>query len=453
MSYQITLNSRNVLIPISLETPRGERITGALSRLDTATAMVIRISSGGGFTQEFIPLTIHRNAARAYAGREWELWSQKTGSDLWTCYLGIPDVFFAADGAGAPPKSISVQVVGSSPLTGREEFSGGVDVALQAEVAPPLIPGFLDLGERFFPTLLPHNFIERHALDVFEFGGKRGLLLMAALQADPSDRVPVSLGKHWEPKNWINASIENLAPPGSGNGGRYFTIRGGCFYGRNRKITHWFGGEIGLGGRGFRQAAADKIRAMGQSGNGAWVFWLEPQGGPLDSDGLIGGSSGSGVESAPARRRISVRHPMLHGMLLHGASESTQSRESVWDLPAGEAVAALAGVAGVLVAHQDALLQASAEPSHAAWSEDREAPAATLMASGAAPATSPAYPQEGLEADIRSLYREHGETLRALESVFDETFGYTAWDSVGDPMREMLARLSGGIAVDARNKA
>lgn len=442
MSYQVTLNSRNVLVPISLETHQGERITGALSRLDTATAMVIRISSGGGFTQEFLPLRIERNAMRAYAGKDWELWSQKTGSDLWACYLGVPDHFFAAEGAASPPRSLSVQVVGTSPLTGREEFSGGVDVALQAEVAPPLIPGFLNLGERFFPTLLPHNFIERQALDAFEFGGKRGLLLMAALQADPSDRVPVSLGKHWEPKNWIHAAVENLAP----SGGRYFTIRGGCFYGRNGKITHWFGGEIGLGGRGFRQAAADKIRAMGLSGNGAWVFWLEPQGGSVDMDGLIEGG-------AAERRRISIRHPMLHSLLLQGATGTARSREFVGELPASDAVAALAGVARVLVAHQDALLLASAEPSHAAWSEERGAPAAALMASGALAAASPAIPREGLEADIRALYLEHGETLRALESVFDETFGYSAWDSVGNPMREMLGRLSGEKGVDAQTKA
>lgn len=451
MSYQITLNSRNVLVPLSLETPQGERITGPLSRLDTATAMVIRISSGGSFTQEFIPLGIERNTMRAYPGTDWVLWSQKTGSDLWACYLGIPDRFFAVDADGVPPRSISVQVVGTSPLTGREEFSGGVDVALQAEVAPPLIPGFLNLGERFFPTLLPHNFIERHAVDSFEFGGRRGLLLMAALQADPSDRVPVSLGKHWEPKNWIHAAVENLAPAVGGGG--YFTIRGGCFYGRNRKITHWFGGEIGLGGPGFRQAASDKIRAMGPNGNGAWVFWLEFHGNAADQDGLIGAATVSGSEPAPERRRISVRHPMLHGMLVHGASASARSQESVWDLPAGEAVAALAGVARVLVAHQDALLLASAEPTHAAWSERREGPASALMAYGPQSTAPQSYPQEGLEADIRALYREHGETLRALESVFDETFGYSAWDAVGNPMREMLARLSGGTGVDAKYKA
>src|SRR5690606_9530051 len=222
---------------------------------------------------------------------------------------------------------------------------------------------------------------------------------------------------------------------------------------RNRKITHWFGAEIGLRGAGFRQAASDKIRAMGASGKGAWVFWLEPQGNAAVPEGLMAGTPGTGAEPALAPRRISVRHPMLHGMLLNGASGSARPQGSVWDLPAGEAVAALAGVAKVLVSHQDDLLIASAEPSHAVWSENREAPAAALMVSGASAARTPAFPREGLEADIRALYREHGETLRALESVFDETFGYSAWDAVGDPMREMLARLSGGTSADAKAKA
>src|SRR5690606_4084965 len=242
-----------------------------------------------------------------------------------------------------------------------------------------------------FPTLLPHNFIERYALDAFEFGGKRGLLLMAALQADPSDRVPVSLEKHWEPKNWIHAAVENLAPAGGGSGAGYFTIRGGCFYGRNRKITHWFGAEIGLRGAGFRQAASDKIRAMGASGKGAWVFWLEPQGNAAVPEGLMAGTPGTGAEPALAPRRISVRHPMRNGMLLDGVSGSARQEGTVWDLPASEAVAELAGVAKVLVSQQDELLMASAEPAHAVWSEDREAPAAALMVSGACDVRIPAF--------------------------------------------------------------
>ena len=58
-----------------------------------------------------------------------------------------------------------------------------------------------------------------------------------------------------------------------------------------------------------------------------------------------------------------------------------------------------------------------------------------------------------LEADIRELYRLHGETLRSLEAVFDGTFGYSAWDSVGNPLRESLGEYLETRAADARSPA
>lgn len=459
MSYQVTLDSRNVLVPLSLEDRQGERMNGALTKLDSATALVIRVSAEGGFTQEHIPLRICQDPMRGYAGREWELWVRKAGSDLYSYYLGIPDPLFAADAEGRKPRSLSVEVVGTSPLTGREDFSGGVDVTLQAQMAPPLIPGFLSLGDRFFPALLPHNFIERHVLDVFEFGGRRQPVLMAALQMDAADRVPVSLEKHWEPKNWNQALVENLVPeaagpratdaPSQSAGARasYFSIKGGCFYGRNRKITHWFGGGIGLEEPGFRQAATEKIRAMGQSGSGSWIFWLEPQG--AEAEALLGNPA----VSDPGR--IAIRHPMMHRLLSHrGSVAARRAESSLADLQVDEAVAALTQVARVLISHQDVLLRALAEPSHADWSERRSPMNDALRALDASQAGAEAKPtaparQGRLETDIRELYRDHGETLRALETLFDETYGYSAWDAVGNPMREMIS----GYLVESAEKA
>ncbi|MDB5106711.1 MAG: hypothetical protein JWP91_4400 [Fibrobacteres bacterium] len=451
MSYQVTLNSRNVLIPLSLEDHQGERMNGSLSKLDTATAMVIQVSSTGGFTQDFIPLRIRMEGSRGYEGGEWELWVQKASASLHSYYIGIPDRFFAADAEGRPPRSLSVQVVGTSPLSGREDFTGGVDVTLLAQMAPPLIPGFMNLGARFFPALLPHNFIERHVLDVFEFGGRRQPVLMAALQMDPADRVPVSLEKHWEPKNWIQAVVENLAPPAEGREAGYFAIKGGCFYGRNRKISHWFGGDIGLEDAGFRQAATEKIRSMGQSGNGAWVFWLEPQGKAADAESLLKDPE------ALARRRIAIRHPMMHRLLRHrGAAPAQAEASPLADLPAGEAVSALSSMARIFIAHQDVLQRASAEPSHADWSERPNPVAEAVMAlEGRLPAANPQEPglPGGLESDIRELYRAHGETLRALETVFDETYGYSAWDAVGNPMRDRISEYLVDKASDVRAPA
>ena len=116
--------------------------------------MVIAVSAGGSFSQELHPAP-HRGrfhpglcrdrmgAARPAAGRE-----------HYVFYLGSPGRLASPGRPGrAEPKSLSVQVVGTSPMTGREDYSGGVDVTLQAQVALPLVPGFLSLAERFFPTL------------------------------------------------------------------------------------------------------------------------------------------------------------------------------------------------------------------------------------------------------------------------------------------------------------
>ncbi|MEO7425429.1 MAG: hypothetical protein ABI036_09595 [Fibrobacteria bacterium] len=435
MSYQVARNSRNVLVPLALEDRHGERMCASLSRLDTATAMVIQVSEGGAFSQEFIPLQICLDGNRGYSGKEWELWAQKAGDKLCVYYLGVPDRLFTGAAEGKQSRSLSVQVVGTSPLSGREDFSGGVDITLQAQVAPPLIPGFLNLGERFFPALLPHNFIDHHVLQAFDFGGKRQAVLMVGIQVDPSDRMPVSLGKHWEAKNWMQAVVENLAPAPEAGGG-YYSIKGGCFFGRNRKITHWFGRDIGLDEAGFREAATEKIRSLGRSGNGAWVFWLEPQAGAAGIDQIPPAVDGA------APRRIAIRHPMMHRMLRHPAAGTAAGGDvSIAELPAFQVAAALAQVARTLIGHQDVLQSALAEPSHADWSERAQPSSAELLAAEprARRAAAGETLQTVLESDIRELYRSHGETLRSLESMFDETFGYSAWDSVGNPLRETLS--------------
>jgi hypothetical protein len=458
MSYQVTLNSRNSLVPVSLETRDGKRLDVPPSRLDTATAMVVTVTAGGAFSQEFIPLRIVVDSARAYDGLEWELRAQKAGRDHYVFYVGIPDRFFAAGGA-SEPKSISVQVVGTSAMTGREDYSGGVDVALMDEVARPLIPGFLNLVERFFPTLLPGGFIAGHALAGFRFGGRRDLVLMASLQADPAERLPLSFGKHWDPKNWIGAVVENLGGPEKGVRGAYHLIRGGCFLSRNRRVTHWFGSGIGLEERGFRQAAGEMIRGLGPAGDGAWVFWLEP------------GMEGAAAEPAAADYRegsggLSIRHPMMH-RILRGpgrpgmAVAAGDAPGSIAMHPAEEAVAALARVARILAEHPAELHRARTEPAHADWSEQLLGSAAAAVAGALAAAEEgrlpdsvpgPSVERPSLEQAIRDLYRGHGEVLRSLESAFDEAGGYAAWDAPSNPVRDRIAAyLSEGA--EARSPA
>jgi hypothetical protein len=451
MSYQVTINSRNILVPIALEDRHGERITGPLAKLDTATAMMIQVSATGGFTQEFFPLRITQYSSQAYSGLEWELWVQKTGDGIHAYYLGIPNPYFLDGVTGKSVRSLSVQVVGTSPLTGREDFSGGVDVTLQAQVEPPLIPGFLNLSERFFPTLLPQNFIENNVLDIFSFQGKRQLVLMTSLQMDSSDRIPVSLEKHWDAKSWVDAVVENLLPD------QYFIIRGGCFYSRNHKLTHWFGGTIGLEVKNFRQVATEKIKAMGANGKGAWVFWLDLQGqGEIDKDGLVKVFAEQTKSPADPSSGLSIRHPMMHRLLSQSATTSTEISNATLlaDLPAGLVVGALTQVAQILASHQVVLHRARSEPAHAIWSELANPAMSTLEAFTGQrlgpTAERRLAPRAGLESDIRKLYLSHGEILRVLEARFDETYGYSSWDAVGHPLREALISYLAAGPLEAR---
>ncbi len=456
MSYHVTLNSRNVLVPIALDDRNGERMLGPLARLETATAMVIQISATGAFTQEFFPLILRQQPMNAYSGDDWELWSQKLGNGLHAYYIGVPNRCFAVADESLAPKTISVQVIGNSPLSGQQSFSGGVDISLQSRVATPLIPGYLNSCERFLPTLLPHNFIDHAVLDHFSFGGKDSVILMVSLQSDPADRIPVSLEKHWEPKGWIDAVIENLATgeEKSGNG-RYATIRGGCFYGRNRKVSHWFGSGFGLEEKGFRESAVEKIRGLGPSGKGAWIFWLRPQGKTL------GGAPGNWAVPGRIARSISIRHPMTHRLLGSiGTAPNAMPMDIGWAKGESseafhprEALAALQSLAGILIDHQQSLQSLHVEPAHADWSQhDNIARDITREVSrvegniSVTDAKGMGGSDRGadtfrLETDIRALYALHGETLRILESIFDETYGFSAWDAVGNPLREAIAGM------------
>jgi hypothetical protein len=440
MSYQVTMNSRNVLVPVSLEARDGMRLDAPPSRLDTATAMVVTVTADGAFSQEFIPLRIMVDPVAAYAGLEWELRAQKAGRDHYVFYVGIPDRCFAA-GSPDEPKSISVQVVGTSAMTGREDYSGGADVALTAEAARPPIPGFLNLVERFFPTLLPGDFIAGHTLAGFRFGGRRDLVLMASLQAGPAERLPVSFGKHWDPKNWIGAVVENLGGPDRGRRGAYHLVRGGCFLSRNCRVTHWFGGGIGLEERGFRQAAGEMVRGLGPAVDGAWVFWLDSQDGkPAAAPEPAGYREGAGG--------LSIRHPLMHRILRRASVAAGAAPASIAMLPAEQAVAALERVARILADHPAELHRARTEPAHADWSGRLlDSPAAAVAgALAAAEDGRPAAADSGPAADlpslgkaIRELYREHGEVLRSLESAFDEAGGYAAWDAPFNPVRDRIA--------------
>jgi hypothetical protein len=220
-------------------------------------------------------------------------------------------------------------------------------------------------------------------------------------------------------------------------------IRGGCFYARNKRVTHWFGSGIGLEDRGFRQEAAERIRALGASGNGAWVFWLEPQGlasRPSDLDGL---------EASRPQPRFTVCHPMLHRLLARAPrSAASAGQAAIARLPAERAVQALSHAARIAIGHQEELHRARTEPAHALWSEEpmktaavRVADALAAAESGLPSAAGPAGRQSppSLEAAVRGLFATEGEALRSLESAFDESGAFAAWDAPGHPLRDLLA--------------
>jgi hypothetical protein len=134
---------------------------------------------------------------------------------------------------------------------------------------------------------------------------------------------------------------------------------------------------------------------------------------------------------------------MLHRVLSAPAHVPAAARgELSGGLPLASAISALSGVAAILASHQDALQRVQAEPTHALWSERANPAVAAALAleEGAAGSLPPApAAQDRLAEAIRALYHEHGETLRSLEAHFDETFGYSAWDAVGNSLREALA--------------
>ena len=407
MSYQIALHSKNVLLPISLEGRNtGTRLNEPVSKTDAAGAMVVFITKEGKFSQEFFPLKISGSKELPYAGQNWELLSIPASEDYFSYYLGIPDVCFAWKSEDNDSfKSISVEIVGSSLLNPNHSYSGGVDIALFDSAEKPLIPAFLNLSERFFPTLLPSNFMEQYSLSTFRFQESEQLLLMAHLQIDPYDKIPMSFEKHWDPKNWIGAVVENLAPGLDGN--LFFTVQGGCFFNRNKKITHWFGGKIGLDEKSFRHEASAKIKEMGIPENGAWVFWLEAQGNrekefysQLQKNG---------------QPTFSIRHSILGRLLLTETLTTMTTEEFPFaGIPATQIAAALRDVATLLIEHQDFRHRVKS--------------------------LTPNDNSQSFESKIEELFRKQGEILGHLESVFDETFGYAPWDIIGNPLREKIVK-------------
>ncbi len=405
MSYQIALHSQNVLLPISLEKREtASRLNEAIAKTDAAGAMVVFVAKSGKFSQEFFPLKIGYSQDLPYDGKNWELLCLSAGEGYHSYYLGIPNNCFAWNSEDNDRfKSLSVEIVGSSLLNPSHGYSGGVDIALYDENESSTTPAFINLSERFFPTLLPSNFVEKFAVSTFHFQESEQLLLMAHLQIDPYDKIPVSFEKHWDPKNWIGAVVENLAPELDSE--LFFTVQGGCFFNRNKKITHWFGGGIGLEEKSFRDEASLKIRDMGIPENGAWVFWLEPQGlkKPLVLQSLLKNGS-------PA---FSIRHSMLWRLLKSASTSEILPNEMPFaGLPIARIVEALRAVAKLLMAHQDFRHQVKA------------------LNNG----------NKVFEAGLKELFQLQGETLSHLESVFDETYGYAPWDLIGNPLREQIVQ-------------
>jgi hypothetical protein len=165
---------------------------------------------------------------------------------------------------------------------------------------------------------------------------------------------------------------------------------------------------------------------------------------------------------------------VLHRVLRHRVPAPEQGSgaiPAIARMPAESAVAALAHAARILAGHQDELYRARTEPAHDRWSEvaahaaeaadasggglsaaGRIADALASAGRGDAPAPPEAAGLSSLETDIRDLYRVRGEDLRMLESVFDETGGYAAWDAPGNPVRDLLnAYLEAGA--EARSPA
>ncbi len=427
MSYQIAHSSSHVLIPVTfVYGEESRRFNGPIHPTDAPSVMVLYLADGHPLRQDMHPLRVSAETER-YPGKEWELRTRNLEGNLQTFYLGIPDSCFE-HAAGGPPAwdTVSMQVVGTPLLNPGRAYSGGVDILLQPQVEFPLLPGFLNLAERFFPTLLPWNFMEGYVLETFRPSPeKEQLLLRVDLQMDAFDKMPISLEKLWDPQNWLDAVVENLVPGHAG----VFTVQGGCFFTRARKTTHWFGGRIGLEERSFRSKAAKAISALGPSEHGAWVFWLACR----DSAGRVGKPP-----LGPSRKgnsHFSLRHSMLFRLWAHRKLRPEpilpgRPGPMLGKVPLPEAVNALGEVADLLVRHQT-LLQLVRRASRSGWSA---VDGGSLLSRGEAGEKA-----RELEQSVAALQRDKGDVLKELESVFDQSCGFFSWDVIGNPVLDNLA--------------
>ncbi len=427
MSYQIAHSSTHVLIPVTfVYGEESRRFNGPIHPTDAPSVMVLYLADGHPLRQEMHPLRVTGEIER-YPGKEWELRLRELPENLQAFYLGIPDSCFEDSSGGSPAwDTVSVQVVGTPLLSPARAYSGGVDIQLQPRVEFPLLPGFLNLAERFFPTLLPWNFMEGFALETFQPApDKEQLLLRVDLKMDPFDKMPISLEKLWDPKNWLDAVVENLVP---GHGG-LFTVQGGCFYTRARKTTHWFGGRIGLEDRTFRTKAAKAISGLGPTKHGAWVFWLTCR----DAAGRIG-IPPVGV-GRKGNSHFSIRHSLLYRIWAHGRLKTEVSLPGrpgplLGKVPMSEAVSALGDVAELVIGHQT-LLQLVRRASRSGWSA---VDGGSLLSRGEAGERA-----RDLEKSVAALERDKGEVMKDLEAVFDKSCGFFSWDVIGNPVLDNLA--------------
>ncbi len=300
LASPIRIGAKSVLLPLALHTRAGQRCHALNAIGDSAAAMIIVWRRDGTFSQELHALQLTASEAPRYSGERWELFSQDAGGGHIAHYLGVPDSWFREGGPAI--KSLSIQIVGHSPLRGPQEFVGGMDVHLEAPPALAPVAAFRHRLEDWFPTVLPEEFVTASEEAEIHLDDQTIALLAVTLRKIDSPEKPPAFDPAWEARDWVGCRVEGLEE----TPGRYRVIQGGCFIGPEGRFSHWFGTRPGPERTDFRKEWGKAIRAAVNLPLPGWVFWTEMHFLPMKIE-----------RSLPARRfdRPSFRESSWHQVL------------------------------------------------------------------------------------------------------------------------------------------
>ncbi len=386
MQYRIPFGAGRSAVPVRLTLRSGERLGGLLPGVDAASALVVAEAADGSYTQSFHPLNVRLHPVGSDPDdAEWALHGVRAGLTTWVYFLGVPSAFTFPQGPSVKPlRSLDVQIVGHSAFRSEGSFAGHATLAMGPALEPNRLPRFARFAEQWLPVLLPEGFVSAVDLTWVDDDGAQPVVTVALTRPEGEVPVPPALREDWDPAGWSDAVIETAA-----GGEGHALIRGGCFVSAEGRISHWFGGRIGLERRGFRARAAEQLRSAVARGSAHWCFWVEPVG-TSELPAFAGG-------------RVRVRHPAM-GLAWNGSARAV-----------GEAAALPAYRTGVEMLRDAAQLLARRHPE---WERLRGSEAWRLWRSSAASSAEAPFWLAALESETAQFFDRHRALLGSLALAF-----------------------------------